>query len=144
MSSRKQRPIPTHIREQVDQIVADFNQQTIKNPECFYAPRYSGHYLYLERYNYGALDPVVRLKYQGNLDNRKTRDLREVVMNLTPAYEKWEAEKIAEGEKRGEKLGKTDRSSQIASRLLKKQMPIAEIAEVTELTIEQIQKLQHL
>jgi hypothetical protein len=156
MSSRKQRPIPTHIREQVDQIVADFNQQTIKNPECFYAPRYSGHYLYLERYNYGALDPVVRLKYQGNLDNRKTRDLREVVMNLTPAYEKWEAEKIAEGEKRGErrgerrgkklgeKLGETNRSLQIASRLLEKQMPIAEIAELTELTIEQIQKLQGL
>jgi predicted transposase YdaD len=90
--------------------------------------------------------------------NRKTRDLREVVMSLTPAYEKWEAEKIAEGEKRGEKrgeklgkelgeksgkkLGARDRSLQIAGRLLKKRMPIAEIAELTDLTIEQVQELQ--
>jgi hypothetical protein len=28
----------------------------------------------------------------------KTKHIREVIMNLMPVYEKWEAEKIAEGE----------------------------------------------
>jgi hypothetical protein len=126
----------------------------------------------------------VNLRMQQN----KSKDLREVVMNLMPAYEKWEAEKIAEGkklgeklgkqlgeqigekrgkklgeqlgekrgekrgkklgkqlgEKRGKKLGEKDKSLQIASRLLDKQMPIAEIAELTDLTIKQVQELQGL
>jgi hypothetical protein len=69
MSGRKRHPIPEHIRAQVDQIVADFNQQTIKNPACFYVPRYSGNYLYLDRHNYGPVGPIARLKYQGNIDN---------------------------------------------------------------------------
>jgi hypothetical protein len=94
-------------------------------------------------------DLQVNLRMQ---QNRNIRDLREVVMNLTPAYQKWKAEQIAEGEKRGEKRGEmrgkkrgeTNRSLKIASRLLKKQMPIAEIADLTELTIEQVQKLQGL
>jgi hypothetical protein len=90
-------------------------------------------------------DLQVNLRMQ---QNRKTRELREVVMSLTPAYEKWEAEKIAEGqkigEKSGKKLGKREQSLQIASRLLKKRMAIAEIAELTDLTIEQVQELQDL
>lgn len=55
-------------------------------------------------------------------------------MNLMPAYEKWEAETIAEGEKR--------KSLQIAQRMLKRKIAIAEIAELTGLTIEPIQALQ--
>jgi hypothetical protein len=142
----------------------------------------------------------VNLRMQQN----KSKDLWEVVMNLMPAYEQWEAEKIAEGkklgeqlgekrgkqlgkqlgeqlgekrgekrgkklgkqlgeqlgekrgekrgkklgeqlgEKRGKKLGATNKSLQIASRLLKKQMSLVEIAELTDLTVEQIQGLQDL
>jgi predicted transposase/invertase (TIGR01784 family) len=62
------------------------------------------------------------------------RNFQEAMMNLMPAYEKWEAETIAEGEKR--------KSLQIAQRMLKKKTAIAEIAELTGLTIEPIQALQ--
>jgi predicted transposase/invertase (TIGR01784 family) len=54
-------------------------------------------------------------------------------MNLKAVYEKWEAETIAEGKK--------EKSLEIARRLLTKQMSLAEIAELTDLTIEQIQEL---
>ena len=35
MSGRKLPSIPGPIREQVDQMVAEFNQKTIKNPNAF-------------------------------------------------------------------------------------------------------------
>lgn len=69
MSKRKQRTIPEQVHDQVDHIVADFNQRVIKDPECFYVTRYRGGYLYLDRHNYGPVGPICRLKYQGALDN---------------------------------------------------------------------------
>lgn len=69
MSGHKRLPIPEHIREQVNQIVADFNQRIIKDPKCFYVPRYKGNYLYLDRHNYGPVGSIARLKYQGELGN---------------------------------------------------------------------------
>jgi predicted transposase/invertase (TIGR01784 family) len=67
-------------------------------------------------------------------------------MNLMPVYEKWEAEEIAEGEHRGRKLGLTEgeqsKGIAIARRMLTKGIPLAEIAELTELTIAQIQAIQ--
>jgi hypothetical protein len=68
MSGRKRHPIPAHLRAQVDQIVADFNQQTITKPACFYVPRYRGHSLYLDRHNSGPIGPIARLQYQGKID----------------------------------------------------------------------------
>jgi predicted transposase/invertase (TIGR01784 family) len=76
----------------------------------------------------------------------KTKDLREVIMNLAPAYEQWYAKTIAEGEQRGEARGEARgeqvRSAEIARRMLHKQMPLSEIAELTGLTIELLQILQ--
>jgi hypothetical protein len=69
MSGRKPLSIPGPIREQVDRIVADFNQKIIKNPQCFYVPRYRGNDLYLDRHNYGSIGPIARLKYRGELTN---------------------------------------------------------------------------
>jgi hypothetical protein len=69
MSKQRGNPIPSAIREQVNQIVAHFNQSVIKNAECFYVPRYSGNYLYLDRHNYGPVGQICRLKYQGQIDN---------------------------------------------------------------------------
>jgi predicted transposase YdaD len=59
-------------------------------------------------------------------------------MNLAPAYEQWYAKTIAEGAQRGEQV----RTAQIAQRMLDKRMPLPEIAELTGLTIEQLQVLQ--
>jgi predicted transposase YdaD len=64
----------------------------------------------------------------------KTKDIREVIMNLMPVYEKWEAEKIAQGEQ--------SKGITIARRMLTRGIPIAEIAELTELTMLQIQAIQ--
>jgi predicted transposase/invertase (TIGR01784 family) len=67
-------------------------------------------------------------------------------MNLAPAYEQWYAKTIAEGEQRGEARGEARgeqvRSAQIAQRMLSKNMPLSEIAELTGLTIEQLKGLQ--
>lgn len=83
--------------------------------------------------------------------NRRSKDLQEVMMNLMPAYEKWEAEKLAEGQKlgeklgekrgkqRGQKLGEKLKGIEIARRMLAKNMPIAEIADLTGLTIAQVE-----
>jgi len=68
MGKREQIAIPEHVREQADQIVANFNKHVIKDRECFYVTRYSAGYLYLGRHNYGPVGPICRLKYQGALD----------------------------------------------------------------------------
>jgi hypothetical protein len=93
-------------------------------------------------YRLETLRHLAILQVSLKMRQNKGKDLQEVMMNLMPAYEKWEAEKIAEGEKRGEKSGEANRSLEIARRMLVKNMPIAEIMELTDLTIEQIQELQ--
>ena len=65
MSGRNPLSIPGPIREQVDQMVANFNQNIIKNPQCFYVPRYRGNDLHLDRHHYGPIGPIARLKYRG-------------------------------------------------------------------------------
>jgi predicted transposase/invertase (TIGR01784 family) len=73
-------------------------------------------------------------------------DLREVIMNLAPAYEQWYANTIAEGEQigitKGEQIGLTKGKQETARRMLSKNMSLEEIADLTDLTIAQIQALQ--
>ena len=69
MSKRKHAPIPEDIRQQADKIIADFNKSVVKNPKCFYVPRYNGSYLYLDRHNLVPVGPICRLKYLGRMDN---------------------------------------------------------------------------
>jgi hypothetical protein len=124
-------------------------------------------------YRRSTLRHLAILQVSLEIRQNKSRDLQEVMMNLMPAYEQWEAEKIAEGEKRGRKLGKEEgkkegkkegkregkkegkregkreglklgeerKGIEIALRMLERSMPIAEIADLTGLTIEQIQSL---
>ena len=61
--------ISGNIKKQVDQIVKRFNEGTIKDPNHFYATRYRGLYLYLDRNDYGTVGPVCRLKFDGKMDN---------------------------------------------------------------------------
>ena len=69
MAKSKKLPIQENIREQVNQIVADFNRRVIKNPECFYVPRFNRNYLYLDRRNHGLIGPIARLKYQTDMND---------------------------------------------------------------------------
>jgi hypothetical protein len=66
MSSKS---IPQEVKKQVDQIVEEFNQRVISNPNIYYLTRYRGRFLYLERFNYGRSGPICRLEYTGSLDN---------------------------------------------------------------------------
>jgi predicted transposase/invertase (TIGR01784 family) len=77
---------------------------------------------------------------QVNLEMRQniTKDLREVMMNLAPVYEQWYEKTITEGEQRGITKGKQE----TARRMLNKNMSLEEIAELTDLTIVQLQALQ--
>jgi hypothetical protein len=98
------------------------------------------------RYRLETVRHLMVLQVNLAMRHNKTKDIREVIMNLMPVYEKWEAEKIAEGEHRGRKLGLTEgeqlKGIAIARRMLTRGIPIAEIAELTELTILQIQSIQ--
>ena len=66
MSSKS---IPQEVKKQVDQIVEEFNQRVISNPNIYYLTRYRSRFLYLERFNYGRSGPICRLEYTGCLDN---------------------------------------------------------------------------
>jgi hypothetical protein len=98
------------------------------------------------RYRLETLRHLAVLQVNLQMRQNKTKDLREVIMNLAPAYEQWYAKTIAEGEQRGEARGEARgeqvRSAQIAQRMLSKNMPLSEIAELTGLTIEQLKVLQ--
>ena len=66
MSSKS---IPQEIKNQVEAIVHEFNQKSIKDPNHYYTPRYRGRYLYLDRVEYGRSGPVCRLTYTGDMAN---------------------------------------------------------------------------
>ncbi len=73
---------------------------------------------------------------QVNLQMRqnKSKDLREVIMNLAPAYEQWYEKTKQEG--------KQEQSIRTARWMLSKAISFEEIAELTDLTVTQIQSLQ--
>jgi hypothetical protein len=60
--------IPEEIKKQVDEIVKGFNRQEIKDPDCYYVTRYKGSYLYLDRYDYGRVGLICRLRYTGSME----------------------------------------------------------------------------
>jgi hypothetical protein len=65
---KSRQTIPEQIRKQADEIVAAFNEKVIRDPNRFYATRYKGSYLYLDRHDYGILSHICRLRYTGRMD----------------------------------------------------------------------------
>jgi predicted transposase/invertase (TIGR01784 family) len=65
------------------------------------------------------------------LRQNKTKDIREVMMSLAPAYEKWLKETLDQGRQEGQ--------VEVALRLLQRNMAIAEVAECTGLSISQVE-----
>ena len=63
------RHIPLEIKAQAEKIVDGFNRNVIKVPEHFYATRFRGAYLYLDRTYFGAPSPICRLEYTGRADD---------------------------------------------------------------------------
>jgi predicted transposase/invertase (TIGR01784 family) len=63
---------------------------------------------------------------------------RDLIMQLSPLY----LEKIQAAEQKGKLEGKQEDRQEIALKMLRKNMPLETIAELTELNIEQLQALR--
>lgn len=63
------------VREEVCKIVDEFNKNTIQDPAYFYAPRFRGAYLYLDRAGFQSFfgkskpSPICRLKFNSGTAN---------------------------------------------------------------------------
>jgi hypothetical protein len=68
-AKKDKQAIPNEVKKQVDEIVLDFNRKVLQDPNYYYVTRYKGSYLYLDRYDYGKLGPICRLKYTGDINN---------------------------------------------------------------------------
>ena len=77
--------IPDNIKAQVNEIVARFNEGS-GDPSCFYATRFRGNYLYLDRSDFGQIGPICRLKYTGDMNQWEF------------AIYKWSSERYDSGE----------------------------------------------
>jgi hypothetical protein len=61
--------IPDEVRAQVRAIVEQFNKKELRGQPCSYIPRFRGSYLYLDRDDWGRVNHVCRLKYNGVMDD---------------------------------------------------------------------------
>ena len=79
-----------------------------------------------------TLHHISRLQINLELRQNKTKDLREVMMNLAPAYDKWLEETLTKGRVEGRAETQLD----IARRMLQKNVALSDIADFTGLPIE--------
>ena len=61
--------IPYEIREEVEKIVAAFNQKIFQDSMTGYVARFKGKYLYLDRNEYHRPSPICRLQFNGEMGN---------------------------------------------------------------------------
>jgi len=67
--AKMSKKISAEVKKQIDEKVAEFNQNVISDPNIYYFTRYRGRFLYLERFSYGQSGPICRLEYTGSIDN---------------------------------------------------------------------------
>ena len=63
----KQKAIPDDVKEEVLEIIEEFNKGSGRD-DCYYQARFRGKHLYLYRCDYGNLGPICRLTYTGKRD----------------------------------------------------------------------------
>jgi hypothetical protein len=88
-----------------------------------------------------TLEHISSLQINLKLRHNKTKDIKEVIMNLSPAYEKWKEETLAEGEARGEARGGRKALISVARTMMREGAAIAFIAKVTGLSAAEIEQL---
>jgi predicted transposase/invertase (TIGR01784 family) len=93
-------------------------------------------------YRQETLRHISVLQINLQVRQNKTKDLREVMMNLAPAYDKWLQETLAQGRGEGREEGREETQVAIALRLLRRNRPIEEVSQDTGLSIEVLQTLQ--
>ncbi len=84
-----------------------------------------------------TLEHISSLQINLKLRQNKTKDIKEVIMNLSPAYEKWKEETIAEGEARGSRKALVS----VARTMLREGTAITFIAKVTGFSLTEIDQL---
>jgi hypothetical protein len=93
-------------------------------------------------YRQVAFENISILRINLEMSENKTKQIKEVIMNLSPAYEKWRQDTLNEGEARGEnrgkKIGQEETRFSIARNLLQEGADVAFIAKVTGLSVEEI------
>ena len=62
------RGIPDAVRQEVVQIVEQFNRDVLRGAVMRYVPRFRGAHLYLDRTDGGRPSPICRLRYSGAMD----------------------------------------------------------------------------
>lgn len=62
------RGIPAAVRQEVVQLVEQFNRDVLRGEAVGYRPRFRGTYLYLDRTDVGRPSPICRLRYSGAVD----------------------------------------------------------------------------
>jgi hypothetical protein len=92
-----------------------------------------------------TLENIAILRINLEMRQNKNKQIKEVIMNLSPAYEKWRQETLAEGEARGEARGEAQgqkyASIAIAKSMLQEGLPIDLIIKVTGLSSTEIVQL---
>jgi hypothetical protein len=100
-------------------------------------------------YRQTAFENISILRINLEMSENKTKQIKEVIMNLSPAYEKWRQETLTEGEARGEargetrgkKIGQEETRFSIAKNMLQEGADVAFVAKVTGLSVEEVELL---
>jgi hypothetical protein len=61
-------PIPKKVKEEVHQIVDQFNRSVLSDSGRRFVARMKGKFLYLDRDNFGTTGQICRLEYTGEMD----------------------------------------------------------------------------
>lgn len=61
--------IPKKIKEEVNNIVAQFNREILSSSGQSYITRFKGKFLFLDRNDFGNIGPICRLEYTGKMDS---------------------------------------------------------------------------
>jgi hypothetical protein len=97
-------------------------------------------------YRQEALQHLTMLQVRLKARHNKTRDIKEVVMNLSPVYEEWRQKTLdegrVEGRDEGRDEGRVEERRSLALKMLQGQFDLTVISQLTELSIEQLQTLQ--
>jgi hypothetical protein len=92
-----------------------------------------------------TLKHISALQINLKLRQNKTKDIKEVIMNLSPAYEKWHQETIAEGQAKGiiigEAQGRNLERIAVAKTMLQEGLSMAIVQKVTGLSLDAIEQL---
>ncbi|MFC1833822.1 hypothetical protein ACFL2Q_03690 [Thermodesulfobacteriota bacterium] len=65
----KKAAIPPEIKDEVERIVEEFNEQVLKDHGRYYLTRFRGRFLYLDRSDHSRIGPICRLEYTGSIDD---------------------------------------------------------------------------